>query len=90
MTVHTVTQNTDVILALEFQKHFSNDPRKHGIIYHRKNTKSSSKQNLTIREYRVHHKKDVDNQDVIFFAPQTKFLNSSFLGHTTNQMVYVG
>ena len=39
MAVHTVTQNTDVSLALEFQKDFSNESHKHGIIYHVKHKK---------------------------------------------------
>ena len=32
MAVHIVTQNTEVILALKFQKHLSNESRKHGIL----------------------------------------------------------
>ena len=32
MAVHIVTQNTEVSLALKFQKHLSNESRKHGII----------------------------------------------------------
>ena len=32
MKVRTAAQNTDVSLALEFQKHLSNAPRKHGIL----------------------------------------------------------
>ena len=31
MEVQTATQNTDVILALEFQNHLSNESYKHGI-----------------------------------------------------------
>ena len=34
MAVHTVTQNTDVSLALEFKKYLSNASLKHGIIDH--------------------------------------------------------
>ena len=36
MEVHTSTQNTDVNLAQEFQKHLSNESPKHGIIDHGK------------------------------------------------------
>ena len=32
MAVHIVTQNTEVSLALKFQKHLSNESRKHGIL----------------------------------------------------------
>ena len=39
MIVHTATQNTDLSLAQEFQKHLSNAPRKHGILDHKKNFK---------------------------------------------------
>ena len=43
MAGHTLTKNTDVSLALEFQKHLSNESHKHGIIEHRKQKKSSRK-----------------------------------------------
>ena len=36
IAVQSATQNTDVSLTLEFQKHLSNESRKHGIIYYRK------------------------------------------------------
>ena len=36
MEVHIESKNTDMILAQEFQKHLSNESRKHGIIYHGK------------------------------------------------------
>ena len=36
MEVHTETQNTDIILTLEFQKKLSNESRKHGILDHGK------------------------------------------------------
>ena len=39
MTVHTATQNTDVSLAQEFQKHLSNKSLKHVLIYPRKHKK---------------------------------------------------
>ena len=43
MVVHTATQNTDMSLALEFQKHFSNESRKHGILDHVKHKKVNLK-----------------------------------------------
>ena len=39
MEVHVVTQNTDLSLAQEFQKHLPNESRKHGIIYNGKHKK---------------------------------------------------
>ena len=43
MSVHIATQNTDVSLAQDLQKHLSNESRKCGIIYHGKHKISSSK-----------------------------------------------
>ena len=43
MSVHTSIQNTNVILAQEFQKPLSNESRKHGILDFGKKQKSSSK-----------------------------------------------
>ena len=39
ITVHTETQTIEMSLAMEFQKHFSNTSRKHGILYHGKHKK---------------------------------------------------
>ena len=43
MAAHTSTQNTDVSLALEFQKHLSNASRKHGVLDQRKDKISPRK-----------------------------------------------
>ena len=43
MAVHTVTQNTDVILELEFQNHLSNSSHKHGVLDHGKHKKCQVK-----------------------------------------------
>ena len=43
MAVDTATQNIDISLALEFQKHLSNEQRKHVIKDHVKHTKRPSK-----------------------------------------------
>ena len=42
MELHRATQNNDVILALEFKTHLSNESRKNGIIYHGKYQKRYS------------------------------------------------
>ena len=65
--MHTATQNTDVILAQEFQKHLSNKSRKH-VIIDDVNTKRSSKQKWKIREYRLQHDKYVEHQDVKIYC----------------------
>ena len=39
MAVHIATQNTDLNLAQEFQKHLSNESHKHGTIYHGRHKK---------------------------------------------------
>ena len=43
MSAHTSIKNTDMSLALEFQKHFSNESRKHGILDHVKHKKVNLK-----------------------------------------------
>ena len=90
MAVYTATQNADVSLALEFQKHFSNASHKHGISDHVKHKKMSIKKSgltgsithntinmLTIKTSRC-------------IVQQTSFMNFSFLVHKKNHMVYTG
>ena len=76
MLVHTKKQNTDVSLALEFQKHLSYSSLKHDISYHWKNKKKSSKK----IEYHVKHNKDVDNQDMKMYWATNQFSELQFLG----------
>ena len=71
--VHTAAQNTYVSLALEFQKHLSNESHKHGIIDNGKDKKSSSKQKCTNREYHVKHNEDVKHKDVIMYCATNQF-----------------
>ena len=49
----------DVSLAKEFQKHLSNDDRKHGVINQGKDRKRASKTEWTDREYHVQDNADV-------------------------------
>ena len=77
-SAHTATQNTDVSLSQEFQKHFSNEPRKHGIIDNLKQN-FPSKTNWTNRKYHVQHNKDVKHQEMTMYcatnqSPELKFL----------------
>ena len=44
MVVHTATQNTDMSLALEFQKHFSNESHQRDIIDNGKHEKGQVKE----------------------------------------------
>ena len=63
IALHTLTQNTDVSFAMEFQDHSSNESIKHGIIDHGKTYKHLSKK-WTKREYYVQHNKDIEHKDV--------------------------
>ena len=80
MSVHTATQNTEAVLALEFQKHFSNAPHKHGILDHGIHTKISSKQKWTDIEYHVQNNKDVEHQYVKVYCVTNHFSELQFIG----------
>ena len=73
MTVHTATQNSDVSLAQEFQKHLSNVSHKHDILDNVKHKKRLSKNNWTNREYHVQHNKDVGHQGVNMYCVTNQF-----------------
>ena len=51
--MHSCTPKKDVSLAKEFQKHLSNDYRKHGVIYQGKDRKRASKRKCTDREWHL-------------------------------------
>ena len=90
MKANTATENTAASLALEFQKNLSNKSRKHGIIDHRKHKKCQGKKNGQTGSIMC----NIINMSSIsagkYMVPQTSFLNSSFQGHTTNCIVYMG
>ena len=77
ITVHTVTQNTDVSLAQGFQKHLSNESRKHGIIDHGKHKRCQVNKS---GHYHVQHNKDVDHQDVKIYCATNQLPKLKFLG----------
>ena len=80
MTSNTATHNTDVILALEFQKHLSNKSLKHSIIDNVTQKKGSSKQNCTNREYYVQHMKYFKHKYVKMYCATNNFPELQFLG----------
>ena len=53
MEVHTSTENKDISLAREFQKHLSDPTWAYGLLDHGKGRKLASKQKWTDREYHV-------------------------------------
>ena len=79
LEVHIATQNTDVSLAPEFQKHLSHESHKHVIIDQGKHKKRPRKK-CTNREYYVQHNKDIDHQDVTMFSATNKFPEIKFVG----------
>ena len=82
--MHTATKNTDVSLSLKFQKHLSNELRKHGILVHGKHKKTSSKQKWTNNYYYVQHHKYVKHHDVNIYCGSNYFPELQFLGPQNN------
>ena len=71
--MHSCTQNNYVSLAKEFQKHLSNDDRKHGFIDHGKERKRASKIKWTDREYHVQDNDDVAYNNVKMYCYTNQF-----------------
>ena len=66
--MHSCTPKKDVSLDKEFQKHLSNNDRKHGLIDQGKDSKMSSKRKWTDREYHVQDNADVSHKDVKMYC----------------------
>ena len=62
--INSCTQNNDVGLAKEFQKHVSKDNRKHGVIDQVKYRKMSNKRKCNNIEYHVQDNVDVTHKDI--------------------------
>ena len=71
MSVKTATQNVDVSLALEFQKHLSNASRKHSTLDDVKSPKGVFF--LTNREYHMQHNQYVDHQCMNIYCSKNQF-----------------
>ena len=71
--MYSCTQNNDVSLTKEFQKHMSMEHRKYGVIYHGKYRKIASKIRWTDREYHVQDNYDVAQKDVKFYCDTNQF-----------------
>ena len=59
MAMHTSTENTDISLAREFQKHLSDPTQVHGLLDHGKDRKRSSKRKWANCEYIYKEIKDM-------------------------------
>ena len=78
MASQTATKNTDVSLALEFQKHSSNKSRKNGIFDDVKHKKYQWKKNWTNIEYNVQHNKYAEHQGVKIYCATNHFPSLNF------------
>ena len=70
---HSCTQKKDISLAKQFQKHLSNDDRKHGVISQGKDRKRASKRKSTYREYHVQDNADVAHKYVNMYCDTNQF-----------------
>ena len=66
--MHSSTQNNDVSLAKEYQKHLSKEHLKHGVIEQGKYRKIPSKRKWTEIEYSVQDNADVSNKDINMYC----------------------
>ena len=73
MEMETSTQDSDVSLAQGFQRQFSDESRKRGILDYGKDQKRSGKEKWTNREYCVQKSEDVEHQDVKMYCNINKF-----------------
>ena len=78
--MHSCTQNNDVSLANEFQKHLYKDHRKHGVIDQGTYIKRSSKRKCTDREYHVQDNANVAQKYVKIYCDTNKFPVLTFCG----------
>ena len=79
--MHSCTQQKDFSLAKYFQKHLSNDDRKHGFVDQGKGIKRASKTNWKDREYHVQDNSDVAHKDVKTYCDTNPFPELTFFGY---------
>ena len=88
MEMHTSTENTEISLAREFQKHLSKPTWAHGFLDHGKDIKCISKQKWTDSEYHVQYRKYVLHISVKIPCATTQFPASSFFSpHAKHNVV---
>ena len=78
--MHSCTPEKDISLDKYFQKHLSNDERKHGFIDQGKDRKRSSKRKFTDREYHVQDNAGVAHKDVKIYCDTNQFPELPFFG----------
>ena len=78
--MHNVTQNYDVSLAKEFQKHLIEKHRRDGVIDQGKYKKTFMERKWTDIQYHVQDNDDVSHQDVKTYCSTNKFPELSFCG----------
>ena len=78
--MNSATQNSDVILAHEFQKHLSNASLKNGVVNKEKNIKQEIKQRWEKQEYHVKEDDDVTHKGGKIFCYTTQFTLLLFCG----------
>ena len=66
--MHSCTQNNDVILVKQFQKHLSMKHCKHGVIDQGKYRKVANKRKWKDREYHVQDNTDVAHKDMPIYC----------------------
>ena len=84
--MHSSTQNIDVSLAKQFQKHQSNDHQKHRVIDKGKYIKRFSKRKCTYREYHVQDNDDIAHNDVKFIVIQKNSQQYHYFVHIQSLM----
>ena len=78
--MHSCTQNNYINLAKQFQKHLSNDHRKHVVIDQGKYRKRSIKRKWTDIEYHVQDNSDIAHKDVKIYCDNNQFPALPFFG----------
>ena len=80
MAMNTSTANTDITLAREFQKHFSDPTWEHGFFYNGKDRKCASKRKSNDREYHVQGSKYMSHISDKITGASTQLPEFSFCG----------
>ena len=78
--MHSCTQNNDVSLAKEFQKHQYSDNSRHGVIGQGKDRKRDSKRKWTDRDYHVQDNANVAQKDVKMYCDTNQLPEFPFCG----------
>ena len=73
MLMHTSTENTDISLSREFQKHLSDPIWAHGLLDHSKDIKCASKWKWNERDYHIQDIKDMPHKSVKMSCETTQF-----------------